>query len=136
MRSATAALLGVGRVLVLVLVLVGSGEGLGLLESWNWGSAKSDEGVLVPFVFVMFCALGMERELLGRDSEERVVLCPSLWIARWTSEGCWFSLIVCLLDASGIFRPKRDSKESLLRYVSKADIRAAPRPAVGGSENG
>jgi hypothetical protein len=62
---------------------------------------------------------------------------PSLWIAKCSLLGVVGRgaepLMFCLRVASGVLRPKRASKESRLRYVRRADMRAAPRPVVGGS---
>lgn len=71
-----------------------------------------------------------------RESGDLVVLWPSLWIAQWDSDGVaglWLSVMVCFLEASGVFLPNLDSKEFRLRYVRSADMRAAPNPVVGGS---
>jgi hypothetical protein len=92
-------------------------------------------GVAAPF-----CASGEEASDTDVDWERevggRARLCPSLWIAQCSSEvvvGLKLSLIVWRLLASGAFLPNLDSKEFLDRYVRSADMRAAPKPAVGGS---
>lgn len=122
------------------MVVVDCDEGVRVgrgVVPWNWGS-------MTVFDWIW----GWERE---RDSTELVrslelfmrearrgepaCLWPSLWMAKWSFEAARERiepLMFCFRDGSGVLRPKRDSKESRLRYVRSADIRAAPRPVDGG----
>lgn len=66
---------------------------------------------------------------------EPACLCPSLWMAKCSFPGVngrMDPLMFCLRDGSGVLRPNLDSKESRLRYVRSADMRAADRPVDGG----
>lgn len=96
------------------------------------GGVLGCETALVMVVVVVVVALLLAvRDIVAR-------LCPSLCSTQCSFDpgvtGRWLPLMVWCLDGSGVFRPKRDSKELRLRYVSRACIRAAPRPAAGGCE--
>jgi len=100
---------------------------------WNWGSVN------VPVLEVPTAeAPGVltALELPDLDPGDLVARCPSLCMAACICDGVdgGLPLMVCRLEASGMFLPNLASKELRLRYVRSADMRAAPRPAVGGSE--
>lgn len=102
-----------------------------VVAPWNWGSVNCVEVPLAatPGVFAVV-------DSLVRGGELRVLRWPSLCTAQCSFIGAaepWLSLMTCFREGSGMFRPKRASKESRLRYVRRADMRAAPSPANGGS---